>query len=129
MDSGEEDMDGHFLMSEYLIHMPHLTVNRAYLMQTYSVWHECAKIRAYEECGREIEHCSFTRIPGHVTFWRIGERRQTMPQTSSLNAQYLLGWVVHSPSPFFDLSIENYVLTSALRFTTQGSRQTIVLSF
>ena len=50
-------MDGHFLMLEYLIHMPHLTVNRAYLMQTYRK-HECAKIRAYEECGREIEHGS-----------------------------------------------------------------------
>ena len=34
MDSGDEDMNGQFLMLEYSIHMPHLTINRAYLRHT-----------------------------------------------------------------------------------------------
>ena len=33
----------------------------------------------------------FFHTPGHVTFWRIGECRQSMPQTPSLNAQWKVG--------------------------------------
>ena len=33
----------------------------------------------------------FFHTPGNVTFWRIGECRQSMPQTPSLNAQWKVG--------------------------------------
>ena len=49
--------------------------------------HEHAKICAYEELVREMKHSSIHTL-GYVTFWRIGERHQRMPQTSSLNAQW-----------------------------------------
>ena len=89
--------------------MPHLIVNRAYLRHSYRK-HERAKIRAYEERVREIEHSSFTPlVMSLLEDWGMPPKyaSDAYPQCSAKSwtfhtAQHLLGWDVHSPSPSSD---------------------------